>query len=719
MAEKEQTEKAPRIKKVPGFYKKTLTEKILEKKYLKFIEQPGDKTFIRSCYAADGEELKLRQDLDEKEVKRLKFLKKDIKKNRKFVVNLLPLGLAAAFAAAAVIFFTIFANPILQKLLETGLETIFEARVNADGFKVSILKFEIGMNGLTIADRDSPMKNLIQFSTMRIKLLPAAILRGKVYIEEIRADSIRFGTERKVSGTLPGWSPKEKQPKEELSIPPLVDLQNFDPMALLNQEYDKLQTPKLYDQSIQAYETAVARWMGEQEAAKARIEELRARAEPLLKINVNDYRTLNMETIEQIRTVINDVNAMVSSVQAAQNDVNRMVSGVQDDINTARALEQNARNSITADFNHLRSYLDLGSGAALEVLEPIIGSLLTDAAETYIAYGARALEALGKLKAMQAQLPKSSPRPVVEKFKGRDVLFPTRQYPKFFMGILASDVLTPKNWHWGFDLRGISSDPDVSGVPSTLALTLAESGDGLQRSGAFKGQADFRSGAAERFNAELSGGGFPVDISAGLSKAGIGGFSGGASFKVNASGNTDGGFTAGGDVSLAQARLTNPSNTFAQAAADAISNVRSVDLGIKYEHVVSGRDRFSVTTNFADILKDALTRIVNQYRKRAEDALEKALREKIAQYIDGKFVSKEELDAVFRLIRGDKSAMDDLKGALDKKRNELENKIKAAGEEAVESAKEELKEQGQQAIKDVLQGQTPSFSVPSIPGLRR
>ena len=710
-------ENEKKIKKAPGFYKKILNQEALEKKYLKYLEVPIDKEFIESCYEKAEEGLKLRTDLDETEVKRLKLLAAAIKKNKKGPLNLLPLGIAAAVIAGLVIFFSIFANPLLQKALETGLEAIFEARVNANGFKISLLKFEIGMNGLTIADRDKPMKNLIQFSTMHIKLKPEAVMRGKIFIEEIRADSIRFGTDRTVSGALPGKPPKTTE-KQIISIPVLFDLENFDAMALLNQEYGKLQTSKLYDSAIDAYNTSAAKWKAEQVSAMARVNELKERSEPFLKININDYKTLDANTIEQIRTVINDINAMVNTVKAAQDDLTRMVSGVQDDINTAIALEQSAVNAFTSDFNHLRSYLDLSGGAAYEVLEPIVRSILTDAAETYIAYGGRALEILEKVKELQAKLPESSPKPEKkEKFRGRDVVFPVRQFPRFFLGVLATDVMTPAAWHWSFDLRGVSSDPDLSGTATSLALSLNEAGGGLSRSGAFNGTADFRSNAKERFNAAVSGGGFPVDVSKDLGKIGIGGFSGGASFKVNASGNTDGSFAMGGDISLAQAKLLNAANTFTQAADEAIRQVGNVDLGIRYEHVVSGRDSFSLTTNFTDILKDAMARIVDKFRKQAEDALEKALREKIGQYIDGRFVSKEELDLVFRAIRGDKSAVDDLKDTLDKKKTELEDKIKSAATEAVQQVVDDAKQQGQQALQDVLKGQTPTITAPSLPAI--
>ena len=717
MAEPEKEEK--KIKKAPGFFKKFISPETLEKKYLKYIEVPVDKTFVSSCYEAREDGLHIRTDLDAGQVKRLKSLAAAIKKNRQGVVNFVPLAVAGILAAAVVIFFAIFANPLLQKAMETGLEAVFEARVNADHFRISLFRFEIAMNGLTIADRDHPMKNLIQFSAITIKLKPEAVMRGKIYVEELRADSIRFGTDRTVSGALPDKPPKQETPKEETSFPVLIDLKNFDAMAILNQEYDKLQTPKLYDQAKDAYDAAVTRWTGEQEAAKARLAELQANAAPLLKINVNDYKTLDVATVQKIKDTITEVNDLVTTVQAAQADVNRMVTGVQGDINTAVSLEQNAKNAFTADFNHLRSYLDLSSGAAQETLEPIVRSILTDTASTYLGYGERALEILDKVKALQAALPASTPapKPVKKvKFSGRDVIFPVRQYPRFFLGTLATDVLTPSNWHWGFDLQGVSSDPDLSGVPTSLALSLTETGDGTNRSGAFKGQADFRSNAKERFNAQLSGGGFPVAVN--INQAGVGGFSGGASFKLNASGDTSGGFAAGGNVSLIQAKLTNPANTFAQAASDAIAQVKSVDLGINYEHVVSGKDSFSLTTNFADILKDALGRIVSQYRKQAEDALEKALRSKIDQYIDGKFISKDDLDTIFKAARGDKSAVDDLKNTLDKKKTELETKIKSAAQDAVkqaaDEAKQQVQQQTQQAAQDVLQGKTPSVTVPSI-----
>jgi uncharacterized protein (TIGR03545 family) len=719
--EKEVKNSKPRLKKMkkaPGFYKKTLTEKKLENGYLKYIEVPADRMFLRSCYQKQDEAFSIRTDLDEKEVKRLKVLHKAIKNNRKTGVKILPLAVAAVLAAGLVFFFTVLLNPLLEQALESGLEAIFEARVNADNFRLNIFRFEISMDGLTIADRDSPMKNLIQFGRMDLRLRPQAVLKGRVYIEEIRSEAMRFGTLRTVPGALPDKPPKEKKAREKSGMPPLVDFKNFDAMALLNQEYDKLRTPRLYDAAIEAYNTAAAKWKGEVDNARARIGELNSQAQPLLKLNVNDYKTLDRETVERIRTTVSDINTLVNTVQAAADDVNGMITGIQNDIRTAVQLEETARNAVAADFSHLKSYLDLSSGSAMEVIEPVIRDVLTDSAEIYLAYGERALEVLEKVKAIQAKLPKSSQpvKPGKEKFKGRDVAFSAQDYPRFFLGILAADALTPGNWHWAFDLRGVSSDPDLSGTPVSLALSLEETGDGLNRTAAFRGRADFRSKASERFSADLSGGGFPVDVSADLGRAGIGGFSGDASFALAVTGMTDGSFTGGGEISLARSRLLNPSNTIAEAVSEAITGVPSLDLGLEYEHYVSAQDHFSVTTNIGNLVMEALKKTAAQYIKKAEDELEKALRAKIDQYIDSRFVNKEELDALFQAARGDKAAMDQLKNMLNIKKNEFEQRARGAAEEAVNQAKEEVKEQAEQAVKDMLEGKTPSLpSAPNLP----
>jgi uncharacterized protein (TIGR03545 family) len=712
---KHTAEKAGKPLKAPGPFKKPLLKKTFEKKFVKYIEHAGDRQFFVSCFDLREDQYVLREGLEQDDIKKLKVLLKAIKANRKGPVKIAPLVAAALVIAALVVFFTVFMNPLLERAIERGMEALFEARVDVDQFNFNPIRFRVGLGGITVANRDSPMKNLFQTGRMEFRLKPEAVLRGKIYIEEVRTDALRFGTDRTVSGALPDRPPKAKKPKPpKPETPPLVDLQNFDAMGLLNREYDKLNTPKIYDAAINAYNESLEKWKGQVELVRTRGNDLRASAQPLLSINVNDMRD-----IETITKTIQDITTLVNTVQTTADDAKNLVDSLETDINTALDLERTARTSITDDLNHLKSYLDFGSGTAFTALEPSIREILSDTAEQYLDYGIRALEVFEKLKAMSDARPKAEPKPKKTPqaaFKGRDVVFPSRDYPQFYLGILASDF-TLNGWNWGLNLRGVSSDPDLSGAPVNLALSLTETGGALSRAAAFAGSADFRTAAAERFSAEVSGGGFPVSLGDQLKQAGIGGFNGDAAFTLGFSGRTDGGVTGNGNVGIRKAHLVDPEGTLAQAVDTAVREAGEVRLGIRYEHAASQDDTFAVSTNIGDLILTALKRTAEAYAKRAADELERALREKITQYIDGRFVSKEELDLLFKTARGDKAALDQLKGALDGRKNEFEQKIRAAAGEAVDQAKQEAQRQAEQAVQDVLQGKTPSLQPPSAPNL--
>jgi hypothetical protein len=202
-----------------------------------------------------------------------------------------------------------------------------------------------------------------------------------------------------------------------------------------------------------------------------------------------------------------------------------------------------------------------------------------------------------------------------------------------------------------------------------------------------------------------------------LNQVGISGFEGSAAFSVNLSGYTDGGVSGGGDVRIREARLVDPVGTLAQAVDTAVREAGAIDLGIQYTHRLNQDDEFKISTNIAELIRRAVEQTVRAYAQKAADELERALREKISQYIDGKFVSKEELDTLFKLARGDKAAMDDMKNLLNAKKAEFENQLKAAADQAVQQVKDEAKQQAEQAVQDALQGKTPSIQAPSAPSL--
>jgi uncharacterized protein (TIGR03545 family) len=690
-------------KKAPAPLRKPVAEKRFEKRFLKYLEQSDDKKFFKSCFVLQDGNYRIKDSLDDKALKRLKPLYKVIKKNRQGAVKFLPLAVAAVLIAGVVFFVIVLMNPLIEKGIENVLETAFEARSDVDNFRLRLTRLRVSIEGVTVANRDEPMKNLFHIGRMEFRLNPQAIFRGKVYIEEIRADSIAFGTPRTVSGELPAYKRKVKPPKEEVSAPPLIDIKNFDARALLTQELGKLHSPVAYDEAAAAYTAAVEEWKARVDSAKSQIRDLQDKARPVLAINAS-----SMNNPETIARTVADISALVSSVQTATNEANGLAEGVETDLKKAVALEQAARSSISADITYLKSLVDLGSGTAFSALEPSIRAMLSDAAIQYIAYGERALEAFEKIKAMSASMPKSEETEAKPpSFKGRDVAFPSLVYPRFFLGVLASDF-TLYDWNWSFELRSVSSDPDLPDAvmpnqPTALRLGLSDVSGQSEKAINFEGSANFRSSSPERFSAELSGRGYP--LSTGLfSSVGIGAFQGLGSASLLFSGRKNGDITGSGNIAISEASIASPRGTLAEAVDEAIRQARAVNLGLSYEHIVSGKDDFSITTNIASLAADILKRTAERYVRKAMVDIEQAVRDYAVSQLEGKFVSKEELNLIFNAAKGDRDALNSLRNTLDNKRNELERRVRGTAEEAAEEAKRRAEEEVRNRARDAIQG---------------
>jgi uncharacterized protein (TIGR03545 family) len=614
----------------------------------------------------------------------------------------IPLAFAGFVTGCFIVFFTVFANPLLGRATEKALEGMFDARADVQNFRLNVFRFFVSIDRVAVADRDKPMTNLFEVEKPLISLNPAALLRGSIYINELSAASIRLGTPRTVSGALPAKPAKAKPERPKSETPPLIDLKNFDVMALFNREYEKLNTPRLYDEAIAAYNEMLEKYQGQAELTGTQNSQLQELSQPLLAINASALRDVQIIT----RTV-QDTTALVNTVQVTAENVTQLLRGLEADIKLAQALEQSARTALTDDINRLKSYADIGSGAAFAALEPSIREILSDTGEKYLSYGIRVLEVLERLTADKRALDLTEPARAGT----------VQVYPKFYLGRIASDF-TLDNRNWVFDMRHISSDPDITGDPVTLALDFTEDGSAYQRQAGFRGKADFRANPGvvtqqERFSAVANGSGFPLALGDQLSAAGINGMTGLTSFSINLSGDSDGSASGSGDLRITQAQISRPTGTLAEAVDTAVRQAENITLNIQYAHWTDRGYEFKLTTNITNLIAGALRVAAEEYAIKAMDEIEKLLREYTAQYIDGRFASKDGVDALFRIMRGHMAAIDQLKNSLNTKKTELEQQVKAAAGQAARQVTDGLREQGQQ-VQNVLLDNMPSL--PRLPG---
>ena len=116
---KKEQKKIP-SKKLPSIFKKTYTEKSLEKKLLKKLYIPADREFVASQFSPDEKDPAkrriVRTEYDVKDFKRLKILCKQIKRQRgRF--NAVPFVAVVSFVAAVVLVVLIFKDPLAKRAL--------------------------------------------------------------------------------------------------------------------------------------------------------------------------------------------------------------------------------------------------------------------------------------------------------------------------------------------------------------------------------------------------------------------------------------------------------------------------------------------------------------------------------------------------------------------------------------------------------------------------
>jgi uncharacterized protein (TIGR03545 family) len=706
-------------KKIPSIFKKPIPEKKFEKHYARLLEQPADKEFLYNIFELKDSFYTLKEDpeneTDKKRLKKLNSLAKDIKANRALPVKIIPLALTGVLAAGLVLLFTVLLNPILENVIERGLENVFEARVDINGFNLSLIRFNISFNSLTIANRDKPMTNLVQMDRAVIKLLPNAVLRGKIYIEQIRADALQFGTERTISGALPKIAASKPEPvpvaakQTESTTPPLVDFQNFDAAALLEREYDKLQSVKVYNDLTDFYNSSVEDWTDRADDVKKKADGLRERGQTLLNFNIAGLDIKNPADIKKVTDFIRDGKTMVDEVKSAVNTANDIVNKIQDDVNTANNIQKAARDSVSEDIKHLRSYFDFSGGGYHQLLDPVIEEVLSTEAKIYIDYGMLALGVLEKIKNAAGSI--NTEKKVEEKkpvYKGRDVIYPSRLYPKFYLGVLASDWTIQKT-HWAFDLRDVSSNPEITAKPVSLKIDFNET-EGSKRYINFSGRADMRSSVNELFFADISGGNIPLNFKNDFEALGISGFTGNTTVTVHAGGTRDGGITAGASSVITNARLEDPGNSIAIALAQAFGEVSAVNVSALYTQE-GGVSDFDIETNIGDIILSALRKAMAEYAEKGIALLEKQLREKLTPLIAKANISQEDLNSLLALAKGDRSALTNLQSSLQNKIDEAEKKargtvdeIKAQAQEKAQEKVDEIKTQAQEKAKDAIGG---------------
>lgn len=429
------------MKKIPSIFRKKYKFKKLEKKVFNKLYVPEDKKYVKSLFVEVEKKGSKQtpifaipadkaQQLAKKDMKKLKLLAKQIKK-QKGRVNFVPLAVSLAFLAAIPICFTIFKNVIIKKGIQLVCENIFEAKCDIESVDFKFLDSSLRIKKLEIANKDDVMKNLVDIGSIAIDFDLKQLLRKRFVADELSMLDVNSGTERKYSGELPPKKAKKAKKNKEKTANQAEDsklgkllkekketasasleknitglFNQFNPETLMNSYYAQLQTPALAQQVQEQVPQIIAKW-------QAKPAEIQSTVESLQK-SVNDIASFDFNTVQnnplKIKEFIETLDSTYKNIDKVKNDANNVLKNFNADIAEVDGLRKTVQNAVTHDMNFAATEINkiksLNISDGTKLISGMAENVACDVLGKYYPYAEQGINYLLELKAKQAGAPK-------------------------------------------------------------------------------------------------------------------------------------------------------------------------------------------------------------------------------------------------------------------------------------------------------------------------
>ncbi len=497
------------MKKIPSLFRKKYTAKKLEKKIYKKLYVPEDKKYVKSLFTEIEKKGKKQipvyaippekaQQLAKKEMKKLKLLAKQIKK-QKGRINVVPLIVTLVFIAAIPVCFITFKNVIVKYALTTVCETIFEAKCDIQHVDFKLLDSSLKVRKVEIANKNDYMKNLVDIGSITVDFDLGQLLRKRFVADELSVLDVNSGTERKTSGELPPkkakrlWRKKDKAKKNasetklgqvliekkataaaslEKNITGLFN--QFNPETLMNTYYAQLQTPELSKQVQEQIPQIIAKWQAKPAEIQKTVDELQKSVNDIMAF---DYGSVQNNPLK-IKEFIETLDSTYKNIDKVKNDANSVLNSFNADIAEADALRKSVQNAVTHDMNFATSEINkiksLNISDGTKLISGMFENVACDVLGKYYPYATQGVDYLLELKSKQASNPKKEKADKAKKQKysvkrapGRDIFYRQDKVPSLWIKKMAGSG--PNFFAQATD---IASNQDLINKPAKIDFNM-------------------------------------------------------------------------------------------------------------------------------------------------------------------------------------------------------------------------------------------------------
>ena len=374
--------------------------------------------------------------------------------------------LGGAFLLWLLVFFLF--DPVLKFALVKAGQTAAGAKVEISSLKTKWLAGTLELRGIRIADKNQPMKNLVEFSRAEFALDVGQALRGKAVIREAALEGLRIGTPRRTSGALRrGQKSSELELAVEKTVAPVEHATAGEAVqaksnAVGTVDASKLQGLKKLDEAKAKSAEIQARWKGK----SAETQDIAKQAQAI----ADDLKTLGgggdaFGKIQRAAADQKKIKELISRVDSQRDQAKKDLAQVADALKEADALRGK-------DVNGLLSAAGMPTLDSQDLARRLLGAQTAARLSTALHWMRWARERAAARKAAASAAP-----PAPRRRSGIDVEFPRpHAYPQYLLedakltGTLEDSFMGQAMGLSG-DLKGVTSNPDLYGKPATLTLS--------------------------------------------------------------------------------------------------------------------------------------------------------------------------------------------------------------------------------------------------------
>ncbi len=264
--------------------------------------------------------------------------------------------------AGVFVFSYFYMDPIIKSNVEEKGSEFIKSQIEMDSLTTSITDQAINIKGLTVANPDNLMQNMVEVSAFRFNVDIGQLVYRKMIIDEMAIEGIRFNTERKTPAKTYVAKGKGKD-ERSLSSGESEAISNFSfasgldiksPEDILKSE--KLETLEAVESSKKLLRDMKAKWEGkiENEFSLQAIEEIKQR---ILELK----EKAKEPALDNIQGLASEFQAVRAEIQGKLDSIPKLKEELKKDISQAKKMVADLKSLPQKDFERLKKKYSLSA----------------------------------------------------------------------------------------------------------------------------------------------------------------------------------------------------------------------------------------------------------------------------------------------------------------------------------------------------------------------